>query len=99
MGLRAAAGLVVDSLNYGGLVDPWAAEGYQAASGAGERGGYVPPPGGGRGGGAGGRPRPRARVWGARPPPPRRLTQKTPATFPSGGLSSPWRPFRPPAGT
>ena len=32
MVLRDAAGLVVDSLNYGGLVDPWAAEGYQAAS-------------------------------------------------------------------
>ena len=31
MVLRDAAGLVVDSLNYGGLVDPWAAEGYQAA--------------------------------------------------------------------
>ncbi len=30
--LRDAAGLVVDSLNYGGLVDPWAAEGYQAVS-------------------------------------------------------------------
>ena len=30
MVLRDAAGLVVDSLNYGGLVDPWAAEGYQA---------------------------------------------------------------------
>ena len=29
MVLRDAAGLVVDSLNYGGLVDPWAAEGYQ----------------------------------------------------------------------
>ena len=36
MVLRDAAGLVVDSLNYGGLVDPWAAEGYQAASGAGK---------------------------------------------------------------
>ena len=35
MVLRDAAGLVVDSLNYGGLVDPWAAEGYQATSGAG----------------------------------------------------------------
>ena len=34
MVLRDAAGLVVDSLNYGGLVDPWAAEGYQATSGA-----------------------------------------------------------------
>ena len=32
MVLRDAAGLVVDSLNYGGLVDPWAAEGYQAVS-------------------------------------------------------------------
>ena len=30
MVLRDASGLVVDSLNYGGLVDPWAAEGYQA---------------------------------------------------------------------
>ncbi len=36
--LRDAAGLVVDSLNYGLLVDPWAAEGYQGASGAGESG-------------------------------------------------------------
>ena len=35
MVLRDASGLVVDSLNYGGLVDPWAAEGYQATSGAG----------------------------------------------------------------
>lgn len=31
--LRDAAGLVVDSLNYGGLVDPWAAQGYQAEAG------------------------------------------------------------------
>ena len=36
--LRDAAGLVVDSLNYGLMVDPWAAEGYQATSGAGEGG-------------------------------------------------------------
>jgi len=50
MVLRDAAGLVVDSLNYGGLVDPWAAEGYQAASGAGQSGCYVPSPGAGRGG-------------------------------------------------
>ncbi|MBG0858396.1 MAG: lamin tail domain-containing protein [Bacteroidales bacterium] len=35
---------VVDGLNYGGLVDPWAAEGYQAASGAGASGCYVPSP-------------------------------------------------------
>jgi hypothetical protein len=44
MVLRDAAGLVVDSLNYGGLVDPWAAEGYQATSGAGESGCSVPTP-------------------------------------------------------
>ncbi len=50
MVLRDAAGLVVDSLNYGGLVDPWAAEGYQAASGAGQGGCSVPAPGAGRGG-------------------------------------------------
>jgi hypothetical protein len=50
MVLRDAAGLVVDSLNYGGLVDPWAAEGYQATSGSGESGCRVPTPGPGRGG-------------------------------------------------
>ena len=56
MVLRDAAGLVVDSLNYGLMVDPWAAEGYQAASGAGQGGCRVPaataPGGFGRGGGA-----------------------------------------------
>jgi hypothetical protein len=50
MVLRDAAGLVVDSLNYGGLADPWAAEGYQAASGAGQSGCSVPAPSAGRGG-------------------------------------------------
>jgi hypothetical protein len=50
MVLRDPTGLVVDSLNYGGLVDPWAAEGYQAESGAGRGGCSVPSPGGGRGG-------------------------------------------------
>ena len=45
MVLRDAAGLVVDSLNYGGLVDPWAAEGFQAASGMGKSGCYVTAPG------------------------------------------------------
>ncbi len=51
MVLRNAAGLVVDSLNYGLLVDPWASEGYHGASGAGEAGCRVPSPGaGGRGG-------------------------------------------------
>ncbi len=43
--LRDASGLVVDSLNYGGLVDPWAAEGYQAASGSGQSGCRAPAPG------------------------------------------------------
>ena len=45
MVLRDAAGLVVDGLNYGGLVDPWAAKGYQAKSGADQSGCYVPAPG------------------------------------------------------
>ena len=44
MVLRDADGYIVDGLNYGGLVDPWAAEGYQAASGAGASGCYVPSP-------------------------------------------------------
>jgi len=43
--LRDATNMVVDSLNYGGLVDPWAAEGYQAISGFDQRGCYVPAPG------------------------------------------------------
>jgi non-reducing end alpha-L-arabinofuranosidase len=43
--LRDAAGLVADSLNYGGLVDPWAAEGFQAASGIDKSGCYVTTPG------------------------------------------------------
>ena len=58
MVLRDAAGLVVDSLNYGGLVDPWAAEGYQATSGAGQSGCRVPSPG--AAGGFGGRRAPAA---------------------------------------
>ena len=43
--LRDAAGLVVDSLNYGGLVDPWAAKGFQAASGLDQSGCRVAVPG------------------------------------------------------
>jgi hypothetical protein len=43
--LRDAAGLVVDSLNYGGVVDPWAAEGYQAASGSEQSGCHATAPG------------------------------------------------------
>jgi hypothetical protein len=49
MVLRDAAGLVVDSLNYGGLVDPWASEGYHGISGAGQGGCSVPAPGFARG--------------------------------------------------
>jgi hypothetical protein len=45
MVLRDAAGLVVDSLNYGLLVDPWAAQGYQAESGSGQGGCRAPAPG------------------------------------------------------
>jgi hypothetical protein len=44
MVLRDASGLVVDSLNYGLLVDPWAAEGYQGVSGTGEGGCRVTSP-------------------------------------------------------
>jgi non-reducing end alpha-L-arabinofuranosidase len=44
MVLRDAAGLVVDSLNYGLLVDPWAAEGYQGTSGTGQSGCRVTSP-------------------------------------------------------
>ena len=52
MVLRDASGLVVDSLNYGGLVDPWAAEGYQATSGAEQSGCHAPAPGAAGGFGA-----------------------------------------------
>ena len=45
MVLRDASGLVVDSLNYGLIVDPWAAKGYQAASGPAENGCRVIAPG------------------------------------------------------
>ena len=45
MVLRDATGAVIDSLNYGLLVDPWAAEGYQAASGPGKSGCHVTAPG------------------------------------------------------
>ena len=43
--LRDAAELVVDSLNYGLLVDPWAAKGYQAGGGPAESGCRVASPG------------------------------------------------------
>ncbi|HLJ77772.1 MAG TPA: hypothetical protein VKT75_10170, partial [Acidobacteriaceae bacterium] len=45
MVLRDSSGDVVDSLNYGGLVDPWLAEGYQATSGSEHNGCYVIAPG------------------------------------------------------
>ncbi len=45
MVLRDAGGVVVDSLNYGLLVDPWLAEGYQGVSGPSESGCYVAAPG------------------------------------------------------
>jgi hypothetical protein len=45
MVLRDAHGLVADSLNYGSLVDPWFAEGYQGKSGAGQAGCMVTAPG------------------------------------------------------
>ncbi|HKK46156.1 MAG TPA: hypothetical protein VJ964_11590, partial [Balneolaceae bacterium] len=48
MVLRDDKGNVVDGLNYGQIVDPWAAEGYQAASGAGEYGCSAPSPSGSR---------------------------------------------------
>jgi hypothetical protein len=43
--LRDASGAVADSLNYGGLVDPWAAEGDQSISGTRLSGCYSPAPG------------------------------------------------------
>ncbi|HXS75667.1 MAG TPA: arabinofuranosidase catalytic domain-containing protein [Terracidiphilus sp.] len=44
MVLRDATGIVVDSLNYGGLTDPWASEGYQGVSGTGQEGCFAPSP-------------------------------------------------------
>ncbi|HEY5327057.1 MAG TPA: hypothetical protein VIJ27_08655, partial [Mucilaginibacter sp.] len=49
MSIRDAAGNVVDGLNYGGVVDPWLAEGYQAKSGSGESGNSVSSPSSGGG--------------------------------------------------
>lgn len=42
--LREASGIVVDSLNYGSLVDTWAAEGYQETSGMNQGGCFAPVP-------------------------------------------------------
>ena len=49
MTLRNGKGLIVDAMNYGGLVDPWLAEGYHGDSGAGAEGAYAPVPQSGRG--------------------------------------------------
>ncbi len=46
--LRDGSGNIVDGLNYGGIVDPWLAEGYQGISGSGQSGNHVPSPGEGR---------------------------------------------------
>ncbi len=42
--LRDSNGVVVDSLNYGGLSDPWAAKGFQAEAGERSEGCFVPSP-------------------------------------------------------
>lgn len=42
--LRDPSGAVADSLNYGGLSDPWAAKGYQAEAGEREEGCFVASP-------------------------------------------------------
>ncbi|MFI1096633.1 arabinofuranosidase catalytic domain-containing protein [Streptomyces sp. NPDC020917] len=47
MVLTDGKGHVADSLNYGSLVDPWTAEGYQGTSGSGQGGCRVPAPGAG----------------------------------------------------
>ena len=44
MVLRDAHGLMADSLNYGEIVDPWLAEGYQGTSGTGQAGCFGPAP-------------------------------------------------------
>ena len=50
MTLRNGKGLIVDALNYGGVVDPWLSEGYHGDSGAGAEGAYASVPQSGRGG-------------------------------------------------
>ena len=73
--LRDAAGLVVDSLNYGLLVDPWASEGYHGTSGAGEGGCRVPAPGAARGG------------FGGQNAPAVSMPHRSPGRFPDGADS------------
>lgn len=71
MVLCDAAGLVVDSLNYGLLVDPWASQGYQGVSGAGQGGCRAPNPGAAGGFG--------------RPGPPAITTNRSAGRFSDGG--------------
>ena len=72
MVLRDATGVVIDSLNYGLLVDPWAAEGYHGTSGAGASGCRVPTPAAGRGG------------RGGAATPPVRTAHRSAGRFPDG---------------
>lgn len=50
MTLRTGKGLIVDAVNYGGLVDPWLAEGFHEEAGAGADGAFARIPQGARGG-------------------------------------------------
>lgn len=72
MVLRNASGLIVDALNYGGVVDPWLSEGYHAESGSGKGGSFAQVPAAGRGGFGGG-------MFGQQP-----MTQVASPSFSSG---------------
>ena len=50
MTLRNGNGLIVDAVNYGGLVDPWLAEGFHEEAGAGADGAFARVPSAPRGG-------------------------------------------------
>ena len=67
--LREATGLVVDSLNYGLMVDPWASEGYHGLSGTGQGGCRVPSP---------------APPVGFGPAPPAAMMNRSAGRFPDG---------------
>ena len=97
MVLRDAAGLVVDSLNYGGLVDPWAAEGYQGTS-PGSGSCVAAPSAGGRRLRRAGRSGRRARSERG-PLPGRRRHRQQLQRFPVADRHRLWRLIRPPART
>jgi len=67
MTLRNAKGLIVDALNWGGVVDPWLSEGYHGDSGTGASGNHAAAPQAGRGGFGGfggmGAAQPAAQPW------------------------------------